>query len=203
MEVFARLMVLRLSLSRVLLVVHLVSQDLSIAGKRAGLAGERSGLFMEMIRVIKEMRDATNGECPKFAIWENVRGALSSNNGEDFRCVLEEFAHIVEADATIPKPSGKAENGLNPAQFPVMDGLWHGDSSMLNIGECPNVVKESRLSWILKDNVPQKYYLSARACQGILTRASRRGKALPELLKNALLKMIEWWEKKAFVLSET
>ena len=107
MEVFARLMVLRLSLSRVSLVVHLVSQDLSIAGKRAGLAGERSGLFMEMIRVIKEMRDATNGECPKFAIWENVRGALSSNNGEDFRCVLEEFAHIVEADATIPKPSGK------------------------------------------------------------------------------------------------
>lgn len=89
----------------------------------------------------------------------------------------------------------KAENGLNPAQFPVMDGLWHGDSSMLNIGECPNVVKESRLSWILEDNVPQKYYLSARACQGILTRASRRGKALPELLKNALLKMIEWWEK--------
>lgn len=107
MEVFARLMVLRLSLSRVSLMVHLVSQDLSIAGKRAGLAGERSGLFMEMIRVIKEMRDATNGECPKFAIWENVRGALSSNNGEDFRCVLEEFAHIVEADATIPKPSGK------------------------------------------------------------------------------------------------
>ena len=107
MEVFARLMVLRLNLSRVSLVVHLVSQDLSIAGKRAGLAGERSGLFMEMIRVIKEMRNATNGEYPKFAIWENVRGALSSNNGEDFRCVLEEFAHIVEADATIPKPSGK------------------------------------------------------------------------------------------------
>lgn len=80
---------------------------MSQAGKRAGLAGERSGLFMEMIRVIKEMRDTTNGEYPKFAIWENVRGALSSNNGEDFRCVLEEFAHIVEADATIPKPSEK------------------------------------------------------------------------------------------------
>lgn len=95
---------------------------------------------------------------------------------------------------------GKAENGLNPAQFPVMDGLWHGDSSMLNTGECPNVVKESRLSWILEDNVPQKYYLSARACQGILTRASRRGKALPELLKNALLEMIEWWEKKSFCI---
>lgn len=82
-------------------------QDLSIAGKRAGLAGERSGLFMEMIRVIKEMRDSTNGEYPKFAIWENVKGAFSSNNGEDFRCVLEEFAHIVEPNVAIPRPSGK------------------------------------------------------------------------------------------------
>lgn len=87
----------------------------------------------------------------------------------------------------------KAENGLNPAQFPVMDGLWHGDSSMLNIGESPSVARESRLSWILEDNVPQKFYLSARACQGILVRASRRGKPLPELLKQALLDMIEWW----------
>lgn len=84
----------------------------------------------------------------------------------------------------------KAENGLNQAQFPVMDGLWHGDSSMLNIGECPNVVKESRLSWILEDNVPQKYYLSARACQGILTRASRRGKPLQDILRQALLDVI-------------
>lgn len=102
-----RLMVLRLSLSRVSLVVHLVSQDLSIAGKRAGLAGERSGLFMEMIRVIKEMREATNGEYPKFAIWENVPGAFSSNKGEDFRCVLEEFARIVEPSVSVPRPSGR------------------------------------------------------------------------------------------------
>lgn len=107
MEVFARLMVLRLSLSRVSLVVHLVSQDLSIAGKRAGLAGERSGLFIEMIRVIKEMREATNGKYPKFAIWENVPGAFSSNKGEDFRCVLEEFARIIEPSVSIPRPSGK------------------------------------------------------------------------------------------------
>lgn len=107
MEVFVRSMVLRLSLSRVSLVVHLVSQDLSIAGKRAGLAGERSGLFMEMIRVIKEMREATNGEYPKFAIWENVPGAFSSNKGEDFRCVLEEFARIVEPSVSVPRPSGR------------------------------------------------------------------------------------------------
>lgn len=60
-----------------------------------------------MIRVITEMREATNGEYPKFAIWENVRGAFSSNKGEDFRCVLEEFAHIVEPTVSIPQPSGK------------------------------------------------------------------------------------------------
>lgn len=107
MEIFARLTVLKLSPSRASLVVHLVSQDLSIAGKRAGLAGERSGLFMEMIRVIKEMREATNGEYPKFAIWENVPGAFSSNKGEDFRCVLEEFARIVEPSVSVPRPSGR------------------------------------------------------------------------------------------------
>jgi DNA (cytosine-5)-methyltransferase 1 len=80
---------------------------LSQAGKREGLAGERSGLFLEMIRVITEMREATNGEYPKFAIWENVRGAFSSSKGEDFRCVLERFARIVESDVSIPRPSGK------------------------------------------------------------------------------------------------
>lgn len=80
---------------------------MSQAGKREGLAGERSGLFLEMIRVITEMREATNGEYPKFAIWENVRGAFSSSKGEDFKCVLERFARIVEPDVSIPRPSGK------------------------------------------------------------------------------------------------
>ena len=58
-------------------------QDLSIAGKRVGLSGERSGLFMEAVRIIKEMREATNEEYPKYAVWENVPGAFSSNKGED------------------------------------------------------------------------------------------------------------------------
>lgn len=62
---------------------------------------------MEMIRVIREMREATNGEYPKFVIWENVKGAFSSNKGEDFRCVLEEFAHLAEPEVSIPRPSGK------------------------------------------------------------------------------------------------
>ena len=80
-------------------------QDLSIAGRRAGLAGERSGLFVEAVRIIKEMRKATNGMYPTFAIWENVPGAFSSNNGEDFRAVLEELARIGQPDAAIPGPT--------------------------------------------------------------------------------------------------
>lgn len=84
---------------------------------------------------------------------------------------------------------GRAD-GAKPEQLPEMDGPWIGDSSTLNIGECPREERESRLSWILEDNVPQKYYLSARACQGILTRASRRGKPLPDILRQALLDMI-------------
>lgn len=79
-------------------------QDLSIAGRRAGLAGERSGLFMEAVRIIKEMRSSTNGLYPTFAIWENVPGAFSSNNGEDFRAVLEELARVEQPNAVIPGP---------------------------------------------------------------------------------------------------
>ena len=85
-------------------------QDLSVAGKRAGLKHEangddettRSGLFMEAVRIIKEMREATNGEYPTFAVWENVPGAFSSNKGEDFRTVLEELIKIVEPTAVMP-----------------------------------------------------------------------------------------------------
>lgn len=94
-------------------------QDLSIAGRREGLAGARSGLFMEQIRIIKEQRD----ECirqlsmrgadidlrhirPRFMVWENVPGAFSSNKGEDFRCVLEETCRIADKTAVIPMPKG-------------------------------------------------------------------------------------------------
>ena len=86
-------------------------QDLSLAGKRAGLKHEangdeettRSGLFMEAVRIIKEMREATNGRYPTFAVWENVFGAFSSNKGEDFRIVLEELIKIVEPRAVMPE----------------------------------------------------------------------------------------------------
>ena len=86
-------------------------QDLSVAGKRSGLSGERSGLFMEMIRIIKEMRedDKRNGRTgsdvrPRFMVWENVPGAFSSNKGEDFRIVLEEIVKVVSDCAVIPRP---------------------------------------------------------------------------------------------------
>ena len=80
-------------------------QDLSVAGKRAGLDGERSGLFMEAVRIIKEMRGATNGRYPQIVMWENVPGAFSSNNGEDFRLVLEELAKIYDPAVSISRPT--------------------------------------------------------------------------------------------------
>ena len=102
-------------------------QDLSVAGKRAGLKHEangdeettRSGLFMEAVRIIKEMRKATNGQYPRFALWENVPGAFSSNKGEDFRVVCEELIKIVEPSAFMP-PVPK--NGWPYADSYVGDG---------------------------------------------------------------------------------
>ena len=86
-------------------------QDLSVAGLREGLKGQRSGLYMEQIRIVKEMRDndKRNGRTgvdvrPRFMVWENVPGAFSSNKGEDFRIVLEELAKITNENASIPMP---------------------------------------------------------------------------------------------------
>ena len=80
-------------------------QDVSIAGRREGLSGGRSGLFFEAIRIIREMRETTNGEYPRWAVWENVPGALSSNHGEDFRQVLESFVRIKAPAADVPLPA--------------------------------------------------------------------------------------------------
>lgn len=85
-------------------------QDLSVAGKRSGLDGDRSGLFFEGIRIIKEMRDATNGQYPKWAIWENVPGALTSNKGEDFAEVLNQMADI----------------GALAIEWNILDAQWFG-----------------------------------------------------------------------------
>ena len=80
-------------------------QDMSIAGKRDGLGGSRSSLFYEAVRIIKEMRCKTNGQKPRFIVWENVPGAFSSNKGEDFRAVLEEVCKIKDESVSVPKPN--------------------------------------------------------------------------------------------------
>lgn len=110
-------------------------QDLSVAGRRAGLQeGERSSLFYEAIRIIREMRAATNGKYPRFAVWENVPGAFSSNKGEDFRCVIEAFLSLAESrlPAVVPMPgsgrwpkSGLAmDNGFSLAWRTLDAQFW-------------------------------------------------------------------------------
>ena len=79
-------------------------QDMSVAGRRAGLDGSRSNLFYEAVRIIKEMRCATDGKYPKYVVWENVPGAFSSNKGDDFRCVLESVCQIKDETAVISQP---------------------------------------------------------------------------------------------------
>ena len=78
--------------------------DMSVAGKRAGLEGQQSVLFYQAIRIIKEMRSATNGKYPRYIVWENVPGAFSSNGGEDFKAVLEAVIGIAEPDTEVPMP---------------------------------------------------------------------------------------------------
>ena len=87
-------------------------------------------------------------------------------------------------------------SGQRQEPLTVMDGLSRGELTTLNTGESPNVAVESRLLQILEVNAPEKYYLSARACQGILTRANRRGKKLPDILQRALEYMIEGRKEK-------
>ena len=78
--------------------------DMSIAGKRAGLDGAQSSLFYQAIRIVKEMRCATNGRYPRWICWENVVGAFSSNRGLDFKAVLEAVIGIIEPGAEVPMP---------------------------------------------------------------------------------------------------
>ncbi len=112
-------------------------QDLSIAGTRSGLQGERSGLFMEQIRIIKEMRSSGRTDehirpC-RFSVWENVPGALSSGTpkGEDFRIVLEEFCKIFDPDAVVPLPDKWTNSGAIVGQngslaWRIHDAQYHG-----------------------------------------------------------------------------
>ena len=106
-------------------------QDLSIAGKRDGLDGERSSLFYEAIRIVKEMRCATDGKKPRYIVWENVPGAFSSNKGEDFRCVLEGICHIKDETLSVPKAdkwkqAGSIMGGDFSLAWRVLDAQYWG-----------------------------------------------------------------------------
>ena len=94
-------------------------QDMSIAGRRDGLDGSRSSLFYEAIRIVKEMREKTNGEKPRFIVWENVPGAFSSNKGQDFKAVLEAVIGVKEPTAQVPPPE---KRGWPNADYYVGDG---------------------------------------------------------------------------------
>lgn len=173
-------------------------QDLSVAGKQAGLAGERSGLFMEQLRIIKEMRraDLERGRTgkdtrPRYMVWENVPGAFSSNKGADFSIVLQETAKVAcEQAPAVPIP----KNGWPPAGCLTMwedNGALRGEYLMHSFGVCPKDENASHLSQILEASPHPKYSLSARACLGILNRAEKRGKQLPEILKLALIQQAQ------------
>ena len=121
--------------------------DLSVAGKRAGIQAERSGLFFEAIRIIKEMRCKTNGEYPKYIVWENVPGAFSSGGGEDFRCVLEEICKIADESAAVSNPSTayhsrSTESKLTFGHLIPKPAKWHNAGEI--VGDSPRGGEMSR-----------------------------------------------------------
>lgn len=155
-------------------------QDLSIAGKREGLKGERSGLFKTANDIVSDMLRATRGEYPKYFIWENVLGAFSSNKGRDFQAVLSE---ITQADIPMPRSGRWSRSGMVRSKrchlaWRVLDAQYWG-------------VPQHReriflIASFRNRGVDRKYYLSPKACQGILRRAKARKKRLPELLYRVL-----------------
>lgn len=177
-------------------------QDLSVAGEQKGFSGERSILFMDQIRIVREMREADEREGrtgldvrPRFMVWENVPGAFSSNGGEDFRTVLQEIVRVKDKKVLVPRlPKGKwGEQGLSwETDFPSDGGYLTP-----NTGEYPSEENESHLSQILQEAAPDRYFLTAKACMGIIERAKRRGKELPPALREALEEQINFLQRKA------
>ena len=157
-------------------------QDLSIAGKREGLAGERSGLFVTAINLVHAMRKLTNGRYPKYVVWENVTGAFSSNKGMDFKTVLEKIT-----ETSIPVPghhkwakSGMVRSRICTVAWRTLDAQYWG------------VPQRRRRIFLVADytdgGVQKKFFLSQRCCQGILTRAKKHNVKLNETLVAVLKK---------------
>lgn len=157
-------------------------QNLSVSGNRKGLAGNESCLFREGIRIAREMRKATNGAYPRYLVWENVPGAFSTNKGADFRAVLEE---ITEAEIPMPRSGKWATAGL--VRSPKCTVGWRTLDA-----QYWGVAQRRRRIFLVADYrdgggaALRKYFLSPKACQGILRRAKTKGKVLPDILTKAL-----------------
>lgn len=162
-------------------------QDLSVAGERRGLKHSangdaettRSGLFMDAIRIINEMREATNGSYPSYIVWEKSKELSTPAVAEIFKpCWRRSQRPIFQFL--------QADDGQKREWFEGVEFALHGDCLTLNIGESPSEESVSTLSKVLEAIVPLKYFLSATACGGILRRAKKRNKPLPPLLQKAL-----------------
>ena len=137
-------------------------QDLSIAGKRAGLAGARSGLFMEQVRIVKEMREADkrNGRTgdmvrPRYLVWENVAGAFSSNKGKDFAAVLEEIIKIVEPEAPgveVPEKGWPTWGGYHDEVGGRWSVVWRTHDAQY----WGKTIRDSRTGDVLRMGTPQR-----------------------------------------------
>ena len=168
--------------------VHIITfgspcQNLSQIGNRKGLAGEKSSLFFQAIRIIREMREATNGLFPAIAVWENVMGAFSSNDRMDFRAVLSAFT---DADVSMPASGRWAGAGMVRGRTPdlcwrLMDAQ-HWASPRLHDGSA------SFLWQTLEDGVPTKYFLSPAQCSHFLHLAEIAGCPPPAEIEALLLK---------------
>ena len=162
-------------------------QDLSIAGKQRGFRDEdgnttRSGLFFDALRIFGYARKHGNA---RFALWENVPGAFSSSKGRDFAEVVAAMAGLEHVD--VPK------NGWGSEGAAVGDnGLLEWLALMHNgVGWRSGATACSLSSILETGSVGRRYFLSAKACAGILRRAEKRGKKLPEMLRKALLNVVE------------
>lgn len=150
-------------------------QDLSVAGKREGLSGARSGLFMEFIRIVGEMRNATSNQYPRFIIWENVPGAFSSNKGQDFRAVLEK---ITEAEIPMPHTgrwatAGMVRGGKCEVAWRVLDAQYWG------------VPQRRRRIFLVADFAGQRAGEILFECEGVSRDIAESGKARQEVAAGA------------------
>lgn len=172
-------------------------QNMSIAGKREGLDGSRSNLFREQIRIIKEMRESDRAAGrtgtqirPRYMVWENVPGAFSSNKGKDFQAVLQEIVSITDEESNVPlPPKGKWQTAgcIMGDHFTI---AWRVlDAQYWGVPPKKKAYLPCRRFW--RKHRTKKYYLSEKACLGILRRAEKRGKELPEILRLALIRQAQ------------